>query len=487
MIIGILSLFLLCFLEGSRATGSVIPEWNCWFNTYSTTGGERTRNLLFSYNNTLQSEVIIATSSEENHLEPSLFNGQQPNIFKVGYNMYALLLRNVTATQLIWQLDNVTLTVNLSELTRETRCDVKYKGICPMSTGLEHFCEDDSYCNGEETCFPPVIFGLMTARTIGVCTRPSQGVICGPSANCNESTLSCLSTQAPPPPPPPILPIFHCWFYTQDSQDKMSVNLMMSYNNTAPSVVSRPYDTDNNSITPSIYDGAQPSLFYSGLQENVFIIKDLLNILDTAEGIVWRLTTESLHITVANITLATKCPPTPTEPQEPLISSPTSAPSEGQCSEENPDCSKYDSFCMGVTHCDTASSLCVLNSPSYSPCPPTFVASAQISCVEHLSICIASVLCSTDQECNDGLICNGMESCVNGTCVIQSNLTILELCGTVDAICVEGRGCVAINQTLEDKYIVAIVGGIALVIIILLILFSLFFYSKLKASKAKRK
>jgi hypothetical protein len=80
-----------------------------------------------------------------------------------------------------------------------------------------------------------------------------------------------------------------------------------------------------------------------------------------------------------------------------------------------------------------------------------------------------------------------MESCVNGTCVIQSNLTILELCGTVDAICVEGRGCVAINQTLEDKYIVAIVGGIALVIIILLILFSLFFYSKLKASKAKRK
>jgi hypothetical protein len=464
-------------------SGEIIPDWNCWFNTYES--NVRVTNLVFSYNNTLNTDVIVSSSQSQNYLTPSQFNGQQPDIFKAGYNAYIMTLKDVDNTlasgSIQWHVDR-SVSVDQSNIVETQRCDIKYKGTCPL--WIEHFCEDSSYCNGQETCFSVAIFGMLTSRSFGACSRPSNGVICDVTSHCNESALACISKATPPPPPPapmPIYPLFHCWYYTTGGDGKMVVNLKMSYNNTASSAVARPLSM--NSITPLAYDGIQPTLFYGGYNADVFLLSDTLDILDK-DKIVWTIVDESLVLTADNITAATRCAPV-------LTDAPTKAPTSvmtpepTQCSASNSDCSQYNSFCHGPSKCDEATGMCVLLNPLYSPCSKSSISTAMIVCVEHLTMCVASINCTLDSECNDGLLCNGDEYCVNNTCVTQSNWT----CGE-DYVCVEGVGCQVTNPLISNEAIAAIVGGVGLIVIVIVVMFCLYFSGKFstknKSTKKKK-
>lgn len=468
----------LFFLFAYASAGTIVPEW-CWFHSYSTES--RLLSIVYSYNNTFSVDIEISTESSENRLLPINYNGQQPTLFKSGYNTFAFSLDTVDPNEIItWQIGNQSLAITTATLLTTDRCDTKHNGYCP--TWIEHFCEDSVYCNGNESCFTPVLFGMMSTHKIGTCTRPIEGVLCEPFHECHEERMSCVDTRPPPPPPSPIYPSFHCWFYTYESENKMVINLRMNYNNTATNVITRPVGGDiPNSIYPAAYDGVQPALFYPGFQEDSFVIKDTIDFLSNGH-IVWQITENRIEISLNDINTSTRCPIDTNH-----VPDPTPQPVEVQCSAEKPDCSAYNTFCYGDAHCDTEHNLCVLNDAAYTPCSSLTVSPLQLSCVEHLSICVASVNCTADNECNDGHICNGAESCINGTCVFQVNVSIIELCGTADAICIEGRGCVATNPALEDKYIVAIVGAIILCSIVVIVLFVLYFYTTGNPLKKKSK
>lgn len=478
----------------------VVPEWNCWYHTYEST--TRVVNLLFSYNNLSPADVIISSTSSENHLVPEVLNGQQPDIFKTGYQAYVMSLKN--ALPFSWQLDGTRINVTEQDLTESQRCSVKYLGTCPL--WIPSFCEDSVYCNGNESCFSVAIFGILTSRSFGSCSRPASGVDCGVTAQCNESQMACVSQlppETPAPPPPTIYPSFQCWYYT-GNETQMIVNLRLSYNNTSPTAVSRPLDS-LNTITPVVYNGHQPTLFYSGFNQGAFIISDTLDMLHQ-DRIEWHLGEQTLTLTEQNITVATRCPtnaptaaptaaqsaaPTADTPDIAVVAptvAPTAEPTHSpQCSSEGDDCSQYDSFCNGPTRCDVPSGLCVLINPAYVPCPRPLVASTQIICVEHLSICIASMNCTADSECNDGLLCNGKETCVNGTCVVQTNLTIEELCGGPNFICIEGTGCQSTDQPISSELLLILITGVTVFLIVAGGLVALYLNNKAKKNKRKAK
>lgn len=465
----------------------VVPEWNCWYHTYESS--TRIVNLLFSYNNLSPDDVIISSSDAENHLVPQILNGQQPDIFKAGYQAYVMSLKS--ALPFSWQLNGTLISVTEQDLTESQRCGAKYLGTCPL--WIPNFCEDSVYCNGNESCFSVAIFGILTSRSFGSCSRPASGVDCGVTAQCNESQMACVSLlppETPAPPPPTIFPMMRCWYYT-GNETKMIVNLRMSYNNTSPTSVMRPFDSSTNIITPAIYDGNQPTLFYGGYNADAFIISDTLDQLHQ-DKIEWRLGQETLTLTEQNITVATRCPtPAPTaDTPDITIVEPTVAPTSEptlppQCSAVGDDCSQYDSFCFGPTRCDVSSGLCVLINPAHEPCPRALAAATQIICVEHLSICIASMNCTTDNECNDGLLCNGKEYCVNGSCVVQTNLTIEELCGGPNFICIEGTGCQSTDQPISSELLLILITGVAAFIIIVSGMLAFYFASKAKKNKKK--
>jgi hypothetical protein len=148
-----------------------------------------------------------------------------------------------------------------------------------------------------------------------------------------------------------------------------------------------------------------------------------------------------------------------------------------QCSIANTDCSAYDSFCGGPTQCDLASGYCVLVDPSYTPCDATAMmlrpgVGLVVQCVESTGQCIASVPnCYSDRDCNDGFICNGRERCIDNACVSQPNQTVLAICQYTNAICIEGVGCMAIDQ-MDGRAIYGITFGA----VVALALISFFLY-----------
>ena len=471
-------------------TQDVTPDWNCWYHTYE--NDTRVVNLLFSYNNSGAVDVIISSASPQNQLTPSQLNGQQPDIFKAGYNAYVMSLNQVPVS---WQLGATRIDVSEVDLTPEQQCSVKFLGTCPL--WIPHFCEDSLYCNGQESCFSVAIFGIMTSHTFGSCSRPATGVDCGATAQCNESLMSCVSLlppETPAPPPPQIYPIFNCWYYSTvtspSNETTMVVNLRMSYNNTSPSSVTRTLD---NIITPVAYNGVQPTLFYGGFNIDAFVISDIMDKL-TTDSIVWGIGSEVLTLTSENVTVATRCSSesadVPTEqtgaPTAQVTSAPTAPPMGGQCSSEGDDCSQYDSFCYGPTRCDVNLGFCVLINPAYSPCPRPIVPATQIICVNHLSLCIASMNCTVDSECNDGLLCNGKEYCVNGSCVVQTNLTIEQLCGGPNYVCIEGVGCQSTDQPISNTLLLTLIGGVALFIIVVSGMLAFYFRSKSTTQKKKK-
>lgn len=186
-------MLLLCLLLMLGVWGQsepVQPLLACWFHSYSQQ--QRIFNLVMSYNNTDDVEQMIPLVFGENAITPSAYDGVQPDLYKVGLHPFVFVITDTQNNGTItWQLGNTTLIVITSQLTIDTRCDHAFQGTCPGN--ITGFCEDSSYCNGQELCFSGNFF--VTSPT-GVCTAPSQGVQCLATQQCQEP-VGCVNTPAP--------------------------------------------------------------------------------------------------------------------------------------------------------------------------------------------------------------------------------------------------------------------------------------------------
>ena len=82
---------------------------------------------------------------------------------------------------------------------------------------------------------------------------------------------------------------------------------------------------------------------------------------------------------------------------------------EGKCTSGNYSCPDDGLFCNGNESCDEESDECV---HSGDPCPEG------TACEEDVDYCEPddTAECTLDEECDDGLFCNGAERCVEGVC-----------------------------------------------------------------------
>lgn len=500
-------LLLFIVLQEGQTQEVITPLWSCWFPTYHTS--QRKINLVFGYNNHGSDTTTIGIGTEHNVMTPLELDGNQPLLFKAGTSLldFALNDFNNTLTEghpIVWTLNGQSVTVVLGDIVESNRCDVKHHGACPM--WIDHFCDDSSFCNGIELCSSPDLNAL-TQRVMGQCKNQSVGVICQPGFACSEESLRCIDSTPPPPPPPSIIPSFHCWFYAlgEDSQT-MIFHIALNYNNTGSNILIRPITSSDssplrNEFLPSVYNNKQPTVFYSGFKEDAYVLKDTVNLLATPDGVItWRLSDRELQLTKDLITNENKCGGGGGGAQQQQPTSQPTLPQEEeevrihtkQCSGENPDCTAFDSFCNGPYQCDIDAELCVQIHPEFSPCHShemsiTSGTPVRITCVEHLSICVATVNCTVNSECNDGLLCNGKETCSNGTCVGQVNVTIEELCGTVNAICIEGQGCIATNLTVSKPIVAGLSGGLVAGVLFISLILGWYFSDKRKLQEERAK
>jgi hypothetical protein len=503
----------------TASASDLVPLWDCWFFTYPA-GAAAVPNLVLGYNNTQDFELAVPDSAE-NRLDPPQFNGYQPFIFKPGLNRFSTVLQDTRGVlagtanvsgSITWQLGDRLLTIDQQSLGADQRCDVKYEGACP--TWVDGFCDDTLYCNGQESCFTAITaYRQMFAKVMGRCQPPLEGVRCAPSEVCNETARACVLDAPTPPPPVSIVPLLNCWYYasavsltnsntaigTHNTMDGVSgrapmhVHLVLSYNNTSPLTVARgvtlPGDTSSdakNQLQPDVYNTLQPTIFSPGWQQAAFTLVDSLDVLrQQGATITWWLTDRQLVVRATDLTDellcagadGTRAPTGPTTTSAPSSSPDTPVGDDDvlpqQCSLSNMDCSAYNSFCNGPTHCDLESGYCVLTDPLYTPCSGTRQrmrpgVDLVLQCVEHTSLCVAvASSCVKDRDCNDGFICNGPERCVNETCVALANQTVASVCQYTNAICIEGVGCRATDQ-LDGRIVfgatLGAIGALALVL-----------------------
>jgi hypothetical protein len=88
-------------------------------------------------------------------------------------------------------------------------------------------------------------------------------------------------------------------------------------------------------------------------------------------------------------------------------------PANGVCAASTDPCVDNGVFCDGTESCDEATAACV---SSGDPC-----AAAGTTCDEATAACLTEVACTLDTDCDDGLFCNGLETCdltdpANGVC-----------------------------------------------------------------------
>ena len=515
------------------SVNDVTPMWGCWYQTYPTSDPNiSVLNLLFSYNNSQDFEITVG-DSPSNQITPTQFNGYQPFLFKAGLNLYSVALtdtrgymkqQTVPSPSVTWTLGDKSVVVDQSMLGSGERCDVKYDGVCP--TWIDGFCDDTLYCNGVETCFTPAIFLQLTAQVLGQCSQPHQGVQCSVSQICSEEQRACVLAATPPPAPPPIIPLFTCWFYANDvntapgggNTAAMQASLVFGYNNTGDVLVTR-YVTmqgDNvnletrNNIEPDVYNTGQTVLFRSGYTARAFTVVDTMHVLPDST-VTWSLLDRQVVVAANDLTDANLCEgfeptgqptaatssPIPTTPPDvtlpPLEVLTDEDENATQCSLMNPDCTAYDSFCNGVTQCDTVSGYCVVVDPLYTPCATAMGAESlgrpgvhtSTKCIENAALCIAEVTCYDDRDCNNGFICDGQETCVNNSCVSPINVTIVDVCHYVNAICIEKVGCFPTDQ-LPGSTVVPITWGVILLIAVLIFFFVLFYrYTHASSSSSK--
>lgn len=503
---------LLALALAASLEAGVVPQFSCWFPTFA--NGTRDASLVFSYNNTNANDTVLPLGPGVNQFLPVQLDGQQDDYFKQGPQLFTV---TIAGTQSLfdqggtvqWVLDDGQVTVTGQQASDPAlRCDTAFQGVCP--SWIDGFCQNQLYCDGAETCFTVSMFGARSARSIGHCIQPQSGVQCTAPQRCSESALRCVTpaTRAPTPAPtqapvapPNIQPTFFCWFTSQESVLGDVTNLALGYNSLASGPLVRPVTQD---ATPpssarnymSHYNGQQTTDFQPGFEPLSFTIKDIQGVLAQPGGqIVWSLTQLELVIDSSLLVPERECSFVNTQPTG-EGGTETGVPTNNggdevsdadvQCTLSNTTCTDFDTFCHGPTVCNTTSQQCVPVNESYNPClgvqsqivTDEAATPITLECVEHLQLCVAYVNCSVDDDCQDGVFCNGREYCFNRTCYGQPNMTIEKLCGTANAYCYEGQNgdgrCVATNQSINPRVVTGIVGGILLVMMILVV--GLYFY-----------
>lgn len=503
---------LLLMLVAVQQSQPVQPLLSCWFHSYS--GGERIFNLVMSYNNTDLEEQMLPLVLGENTITPSAYDGLQPDLYLPGLHQFEFVITDTQQSGTIsWLLGNITLVIETGQLDETTRCNQAFQGVCPGK--IMGFCEDSIYCNGQEFCFSGNFF---LTSSMGVCTSTAQGVQCPAQQECHETNpVGCVDTQAPTqaptaptlapttlaptdaptaateaPTPAPTAPTGaptyetidiaihpNCWFTGRINATFRNplMQIAFDYNNPTTQTILRPITQTTargraNLLTPA-YNGQQPEEFLPGLHQKAFTLVDYEHLLEMGAPVSWYLGKLLYVIDPVNLTHLPRCHRSPF--------------TLAQCSLLHQDCSTQDSFCHGESTCDLSQGQCTYQEQEFGPCGPVRTEGSLLTmnCVEEMQICAQVVECETDQQCNDDLLCNGQEQCINGTCTSQEDFS----CGSDAFVCIEGQGCVALQQyALTNGAIVAVVIAIALfILVIIAIVLGYLYFNRDKAEKKNKR
>lgn len=137
--------------ESIIGNGSLKPLFTCWFTTY--VNERRYRNAVMGYDNTFVSSVRAIQGGGDNELfiDGLVDLTTAPASFSVGLRPLDFVIPMVSVVG--WLLDGTQLSVTLATLDDSTMCHHLYNQTCVGgASSFAHFCEDDSFCNGEEVC-----------------------------------------------------------------------------------------------------------------------------------------------------------------------------------------------------------------------------------------------------------------------------------------------------------------------------------------------
>jgi hypothetical protein len=78
--------------------------------------------------------------------------------------------------------------------------------------------------------------------------------------------------------------------------------------------------------------------------------------------------------------------------------------------------------------------------------------------------------CANNHDCLNGLLCSGPSLCLaTGYCSAPTTMTIEELCGTPQAECIEGTGCIFTGALISNGAVIGIGVGIVAALIVLFV------------------
>lgn len=378
---GTLSLLLLVFIAQSDAN-VIQPTFTCWFNT-----GNTQRNIILGYTTTVSS-----TEPSSNMITPLSYNGSQPSLYDTKGVNYAITLA-LTSNSVTWQIDSLRVNVSLSDLTEATRCiNTVFSSQCP--TSITGFCDDGSYCNGNEICFPDVMGG-----STGACHYTTEVINCASGLVCNETVRACVSPVTLPPPttaPPTMAP-----------------TTMVPTNAPTRAPTTQP---------PTNWPTHIPVSTPSPANRDVIIAEE---------------------------------PPKPPV-EDVIISEEHVCQDDGDCvSVANfckgaYVCNQLTSLCVPVNlYYDPCSNYRTTLREYYSSTNATLFP-VSITCAEAPKLCVESFTCQTNMDCSDNLVCNGMELCVSGQCYYQSDQSLAAVCHTELAVtCAEPDGCSLVDTLVQ--------------------------------------
>lgn len=188
MMHAVLSLLLLTVVF-APIRAAIQPTFSCWFTSYAT--GSPIPTIILGYANTNSSDVTATINS----ITPSNYDTNKPTLFKAGGEPFAIILGLTSNESVTWTIDGLSRTVlPITDLTSQNRCiNSIYANSCP--TSILNFCEDGSYCNGNEICFPDVLGG-----SHGACHQTTEVVVCPNDLVCSDTVRACISPTTLPPP-----------------------------------------------------------------------------------------------------------------------------------------------------------------------------------------------------------------------------------------------------------------------------------------------
>lgn len=122
------------------------------------------------------------------------------------------------------------------------------------------------------------------------------------------------------------------------------------------------------------------------------------------------------------------------------------------------DCASKQTFCLGASTC--VANKCEFNG-NYNPCSANGVNGIVVVgkgvlmnvCEEGSRSCISYYTCSTNAECDDGLLCTGTETCGDSICHPGSPLQ----CVDPSILCVESVGCGPLGIITDEDINVGVV------------------------------